>query len=99
MQINGQKGIIIICCLSQAIGDQMLCYDLTIYSLKPPTIPASTLNLGAGASEIVDRDVDLPFFHAAREDEDIVVQFAPHRMVRSYAEYRRLNAGKSPLFG
>ncbi len=33
---------------------------------------------------------------AARET---LVQFAPHRMVRSYAEYRRLTAGKSPLFG
>ncbi len=74
----------------------MLRYDLTIHALKPSHVPARTWNLAAEASGAVDRTVDLPFFRAERE---ALVQFAPHRQVRSYAEYRRLNAGKSPFSG
>jgi hypothetical protein len=67
----------------------MLRYELTIQSLKPALVPAKIWNSGAEASGAVDRAVDLPFFRAAHE---ALVHFAPHRLVRSYAEYRRLNA-------
>jgi len=74
----------------------MLRYESTIQSLKPPPVPPRTWDLGAEASGTVDLAVGRPLFCAARET---LVQFALHRMVRSYAEYRRLYAGKSPLFG
>ncbi len=38
---------------------------------------------------------DLLFTREARQGK---IQFAPHRLVGSYAEYRKLNAGKGPFF-
>ncbi|MGO9944570.1 MAG: hypothetical protein ACLPIC_17650 [Rhodoblastus sp.] len=63
----------------------MLPYGVTIRPLNQAPVPASPVN---GA-------VELPFFGAGREAK---AQFAPHRLLRNYAEYRRLNAGAKSLF-
>ncbi len=49
-----------------------------------------------GTHQTLGRAVaDILFTREARQGK---IQFAPHRLVGSYAEYRNLNAGKGPFF-
>jgi hypothetical protein len=70
--------------------------------IHPPEMAPAALawnrNLGAEARQTADRAIaaDLLFIREARPAK---IQFAPHRLVGSYAEYRKLNAGKGGFFG
>jgi hypothetical protein len=67
------------------------------HSLKAALVPVRSNKSPAKGEEMGDfEDGDFPFLDAAREAR---IQFAPHRVVGSYADYRRLAGGKGRLFG
>jgi hypothetical protein len=72
-------------------------HAIVYHSLEATLVPVRSDKSPAKGKEMGDFETgDFPFLHAAREAR---IQFAPHRVVGSYADYRRLAAHKGSLFG
>ncbi len=64
---------------------------MTIQSLEDAPVLVWDGVLGAEERKILDGAVDVDF-RWIRAGGDDKIQFAPHRLVRNYAEYRKLKA-------
>ena len=72
-------------------------HALIDHSIEATLVPVRSDKSRAKGKEMGDFEPgDFPFLHATRE---VRIQFAPHRVVGSYADYRRLAARKGSLFG